>query len=183
MAAHHLGIALDEEVVATSEEPDALTRANPLGKIPTLVLDDGTAVFDSRPIMAELDRMSGGKLYPRNGERRRTAERLEAAADGLCDALVASVYERRMRPAEKVHTPWLDYQMRKAVRALDWLEAEAPALRGRPHGGHFALAAALAYADLRFEALNWRRGRPRLRRFIDRFAETVPGYEALGPRA
>lgn len=182
MAARHLGLPLEAETVATSEEPEALIRANPLGKIPTLLLDDGTALFDSRATMGELDRMSGSGLYPRNKNKRRQAERLEAAADGLCDVLLAQVYERRMRPEEKVHTPWLDYQARKAERAFDWLENDVPALRGKLHGGHFALAAALGYADLRFGDLNWRRGRPRLRRFLKRFGESFADHEALKPQ-
>lgn len=181
MAARHLDLPVDAETVTTGEEPDVLIKANPLGKIPTLTLDDGTALFDSRVIMGELDRMSDHGLYPRNRDRRRAAERLEAAADGLCDALLAQAYERRMRPQEKVHTPWLDYQARKAGRTFDWLESEVPALRGRLHGGHFALAAALGYADLRFAGLNWRRGRPRLRRFVSRFADAFPDHGAYMP--
>ena len=183
MAAHYLDIALDAEITMASQEPDTLIKANPLGKIPTLVLDDGIAVFDSRAIMSELDRISGGKLYPRNKDKRRAAEQLEAAADGLCDAVLTQTYERRMRPEEKVHEPWLDYQRRKVVRALDWLEAELPALRGRPHGGHFALAAALGYLDLRLPDLNWSRGRPRLRRFAARFGDLFADYDRLKPRA
>ncbi|WP_424993638.1 glutathione S-transferase family protein [Oceaniradius stylonematis] len=176
-----LDIALTPKIIATGEAPPELTGANPLGKIPTLVLDDGAAIFDSRAIMGELDRMSGNKLYPRPKDKRRKADILEAASDGLCDVLLAQVYEHRMRPEEKVHTPWLDYQARKAERTFDWLEMEVPALRGRLHGGHFALAAALGYADLRFPELNWRRGRPRLRRFIARFAEAFPDYEVFKP--
>ena len=188
MAAHYLNVALDQDIIltpkmiATQEEPDTLINANPLGKIPTLVLDDGTGIFDSRAIMGELDRMSGGKLFPRNKDKRRQADRLEAAADGLCDALVTQVYERRMRPEEKVHTPWLDYQARKVERALNWLESEVPALRGKLHGGHFALAAALGYADLRFPDLNWRRGRPRLRKFVSRFEEAFGAYGEFKPQ-
>lgn len=181
MAASYLDLPIEAQIVATNEEPSVLVGANPLGKIPTLLLDDDTALFDSRAIMGELDRMAGNRLYPRNREKKRLADLLEAASEGLCDVLLAQVYERRMRPPEKVHTPWLDYQARKAERALDWLENEVPALRGKLHGGHFALAAALAYADLRFSDMNWRRGRPRLRRFLTRFAEAFPAYGELKP--
>ena len=181
MAAHYLEVPLTAEIVSTGEEPSVLIDANPFGKIPTLVLDDGGAVFDSRAIMGELDRISGNALYPRNKDKRRKAELLEAASDGLCDVLLAQIYERRMRPEEKVHTPWLDYQERKAERAFNWLEVEVPALRGRLHGGHFALASALGYADLRFPGLNWRRGRPRLRRFVTRFADAFPDYDGMKP--
>ncbi|MEN0000511.1 MAG: glutathione S-transferase N-terminal domain-containing protein, partial [Pseudomonadota bacterium] len=89
VAAALAGIDLTTEIVATGDEPQNLLNANPLGKIPCLVLDDGMAVFDSRVIVQEIDRLSGKKLIPRNGAKRLDAERLEAAADGLCDALLA----------------------------------------------------------------------------------------------
>lgn len=181
MAAALHDIALECEVVQTSSEPDGLTGANPLGKIPTLVCDDGFAVFDSRAIMAELDRMSGKKLFPRNGDKRREAERLEAAADGLCDALLAQVYEKRMRPEEKVHQEWLDYQARKVTRMLDWLNENGGRVAKLPHGGHLALYAALGYADLRFPNLNWQRGRPKLKRLVARIVANAPQLEALKP--
>ena len=183
MAAHHLGLPLDAVLVNTAEDPAELIQANPLGKIPTLVLDDGTALFDSRAIMLEFDRMSGRRLYPRSPEKRRAADLLEAASDGLCDTLLTQVHERRFRPADKVYSPWLDRQAMKSARALDWLEREVPALRGAPHGGHLALASALGYLDLRFPDLNWRRGRPRLKRFDQRFSALYPDLAGMKPKA
>ena len=183
MAAHHLGLPVETVMVNTAEDPADLIAANPLGKIPTLVLDDGTTIFDSRAIMLEFDRSSGRKLYPRSPDKRRAADTLEAAADGLCDTLLAQAYERRFRPADKIYQPWLDRQAIKSRRALDWLESEAPSLRGAPHGGHFALAAALGYLDLRFSDTNWRRGRPRLKRFDQRFAELYPELAEMKPKA
>lgn len=179
MAAAHCDVALTLQSVVTTDEPSALIAANPMGKIPTLVLDDGFPIFDSRPIMQEIDRLSGKKLYPRNAEKRRLAERLEAAGDGLSDVLVAQVYERRYRPEEKVHQGWLDKQAKKAERSFDWLEAHLTPVRGKLNGGQFAVAAALSYADLRFPQLNWRRGRPKLKRFEQRFAEACDQYKAL----
>ncbi len=126
MAAHHAGISFESVIVNTSAEPADLIQANPLGKIPTLLTDDGKAVFDSRAITQYLNRVSGNKLFPRNAEKRTDAERYEAIADGLCDVLLAHVYERRMRPEEKVHQPWLDLQWRKAERALDLLNEARP---------------------------------------------------------
>lgn len=179
MAAAYAELKIDAVIVNTMDEPEELLSANPLGKIPTLVLDDGEALFDSRAIMQELDRMSGKILYPRNGDKRRIAERLEAAADGLCDALLAQVHERKLRPEEKVHQGVLDRQMGKTIRSLDWLEANVTPVRGKLNGGQFALAAALAYADLRFPDLNWRRGRAKLRKFEQRFADAFPQYGEL----
>ncbi|MGB7432878.1 MAG: glutathione S-transferase family protein [Ahrensia sp.] len=183
MAAKMANIDIQLQVVSTSDEPKALLDANPLGKIPTLVLDDGTAVFDSRTIMSELDRLSGKMIFPRSTAKRGAAERMEAAGDGMCDALLAQVYERRMRPEEKVHQPWIDYQARKVERALDWFEATPTRFGKTPHGGQIALYAALGYADLRFPNLNWGRGRPKLRRFVARFEEIAPDLVAFKPSA
>jgi glutathione S-transferase len=181
MAAAIGQIALDTKTVVTSDEPESLTGANPLGKIPTLICDDGFSVFDSRAIMQELDRLSGKTLYPRYGEKRRTAERLEAAADGLCDALLAQVYERRMRPEEKVHEPWLAYQDRKVERALDWLNDNIGRLGKVANGGQIAVYCAIGYVQLRFPDLDWSRKRPRLKRFIARFEEQHGDVAALKP--
>mgnify|MGYP000403939988 CR=1 FL=1 len=182
MAAAWLDLPIDAETVNTNDEPALLIDNNPLGKIPTLVLDDGTALFDSRAIMQELDRMSGRRLFPRNAQKRMEAERLEALADGICDTLLAQVYEKRFRPAEKVHQPWLDLQARKAGRGLDWLNDNAPRVTTKLTGGQFAVAAMLGYLDLRFADMNWRRGRPKLKRFEDRFAKAFPDYATMRPQ-
>lgn len=182
MAAAWLGLPVEAVTVNTSDEPTDLIDNNPLGKIPTLVLDDGSALFDSRVIMQELDRMSGHKLYPRNAKKRIEAEFLEAIGDGISDTLIAQIYEKRFRPEEKVHQPWLDTQARKMTRGLDWLNENAPRVTTKLTGGQFAVAAMLGYLDLRFGDLNWRRGRPKLKRFEARFAEAFPDYATLKPQ-
>ena len=115
-----------------------------------LLTDEGEAVFDSRAITQYLNRISGGALFPRNAAKRIEAERLEALADGICDCLLAHVYERRSRPEEMVHQPWLDKQWGKAIAALDHLIAAMPKLPRKPTAGHIALRATLGYLDLRF---------------------------------
>lgn len=182
MAAAWLELDIEEVTVSTNDEPALLVENNPLGKIPTLVLDDGTALFDSRVIMQELDRMSGNRLYPRNAQKRIEALRLEAAADGVSDSLIARIYERRFRPEEKVHEPWLEMQTRKTTRGLDWLNENTPRVTSKLTGGQFAVAAMFGYLDLRFPDTNWRRGRAKLKRFETRFAEAFPGYSTLRPQ-
>ncbi len=119
MAAAHAGIPFESVVVTTSAEPDNLVSANPLGKIPTLLTDDGKPVFDSRAIMQYLNRVSGNKLFPRNAEKRTDAERFEAIADGLADVLLAHVYERRMRPEEKcISHGWICNGVRPNVHSI-----------------------------------------------------------------
>jgi len=175
MAAHFAGLAAESVTVDTSADPAELITANPLGKIPVLLTDDGLAVYDSRAIMNFIDRQTRGSLYPRNAVKRTEVDVLEATADGICDCLLAIVYERRARPEEKVHQPWIDRQWRKVERALDHLEANMPRLGKKPHAGHFALAAMLRYIEMRF-AGKWQRGRPKLKRFLTRFEAVFPDY-------
>lgn len=182
MAAQWCGIDAEARVVDTAGQPAELITANPLGKIPVLIGDDGEAVFDSRAITQHLNRLSGGALYPRKADKRLQAERLEALADGICDCLLAHVYERRGRPAEIVHQPWLDKQWSKAVRALDHLEGNLPKLTKKADGGQIALRAALGYLALRFEG-QWERGRPKLKRWAKRFDEKFPALAPLLPHA
>lgn len=180
MAAALAGIDLEPVKVETGSQPEELTSVNPLGKIPTMLLEDGKAVFDSRTITQHLNRMSGGALFPSGFSERQEAEQLEALADGICDCLLAHVYERRMRPAEKVHQPWLDLQWSKATRALDRLEIEPPQLGNTPHIGQIALRACLAYLDLRF-AGQWGNENSKLRSWVAEFDEHFPELKSYLP--
>lgn len=182
MAAQYAGIALEAIVVDTTADPADLIDRNPLGKIPVMVTDEGEAVFDSRVIMQHLNRLSRNKLFPSNAAKRLEAERLEALADGICDCLLAHVYERRYHPAEKVHQPWLDKQWSKVVRGLDALNAAPPRIGAKLTGGQIALAATLGYLSLRFEG-QWERGRPKLKRWLKRFGELHPELAVLLPKA
>lgn len=180
MAAAYAGIALEAVPTDTSAQGAELLAANPLGKIPVLVADDGEAVFDSRVIIQHLNRLSGNGLFPRNPAKRLEAERLEALADGICDCLLAHVYERRSRPEDKVHAPWLDKQWSKVVRALDMLNANPPKLPKKISAGQIALRATIGYMDLRF-AGQWERGHARLKRWAERFDEKFPELKACLP--
>ena len=172
MAAAYANVPVDATVVDTNANPRELLEKNPLGKIPVLITDDG-AIFDSRAITQYLNRVSGGALFPRNPVKRTEAEKLEALADGICDCLLAHVYERRQRPEEKVHQPWLDRQWEKASRALDQLTSSTPDLPKRATAGHMAVRATLAYLDLRFPG-KWEQGRTKLKRWAARFDEKFP---------
>lgn len=181
MAAAYADVALEAAIVDTNAKPPELIDNNPLGKIPVLLTDDGP-VFDSRAITQYLNRVSGNALFPRNPAKRLEAERLEALADGICDCLLAHVYERRFHPEEKIHQPWLDRQWEKVTRALDHLNASPPKLPKKLTAGQIALRATIGYLDLRF-AGQWERGRARLKRWAARFDEKFPDLAALLPRA
>jgi glutathione S-transferase len=180
MAAAYAGIAFDGVVVDTNAQPAELLNANPLGKIPVLITDDGHSIYDSRAIIQYLNRLSANALFPRNQEKRTEVERLEALADGICDCLLAHVYERRSRPENLVHQPWLDKQWSKVVRALDELNAAPPKLGKKTNAGQIALRAALGYIDLRFDG-KWERGRARLKRWVARFDDKFPELKSLAP--
>lgn len=182
MAALYAGLNLEAVRTDTAVEGQQLVDSNPLGKIPTLLPDEGPAIFDSRAIMQFIDRTTGKKLYPRNAARRTEAEVLEALCDGVCDALLVIVYERRYRPEEKVHQEWIDRQWRRVERALDQLDAGLPRTTKSLHGGHFALAAMLGYLALRFDG-KWERGRAKLKNWPAKFEKVFPEYARLKPQA
>ena len=182
MAARIAGVDAAGVLTDTGAAPAELVDNNPLGKIPTLVTDEGRAVYDSRAIMQFLDRSGDKRLYPRNAVKRTEVEVLEALCDGICDCLLAIVYERRFRPAERIHQDWIDKQWAKATRGLDYLEANLPRTTKSLNGGQLALAAMLGYLALRFGG-QWERGRPKLKRWSAKFATSFPELEAMRPHA
>lgn len=175
MAARYAGLSAESVLTDTNGKPQDLIASNPLGKIPTLVTSEGKAIYDSRAIMHFIDRETKGKLYPRNAEKRTEVERLEALCDGICDCLLAIVYEKRFRPPELIHQPWIDRQWEKVARGLDYLNANLPKTGAKLHGGHFALAALLRYIEVRF-AGEWQRGRPKLKNWPQKFEKFFPDY-------
>jgi glutathione S-transferase len=175
VVAHERGLAERIELMpATTSpvEPNAeLVRDNPLAKIPSLILDDGTVLHDSRVIAEYLDQLAGAKLFPPAGDARWTALRQQALADGLLDAAVLIRYERVLRPADKRWPDWIDGQFGKIERTLDAFERETAHLEKDLTIGTIGVACALSYLDFRFGDLNWRASRPRLTSFYAKFSE------------
>lgn len=168
------------EVQATdlNDPADSIRAQNPLGKIPALLLDDGTTYYDSRVILDYLDHLAGGgRIIPREGPARYEALRLEALCDGILDASVLLVYEERYRPVDKRVQSWVDRQADKVARGLAALEAAPTPLTVVPDVGQIALACVLGYRDLRFGGA-WRKDHPNLVAWLDRFAALVPAYVA-----
>lgn len=164
------------EMTDTNDPADSIRRQNPLGKIPALVLEDGLILFDSPVILEYLDAMAGGgRIIPRDGKARWEVLRLHALADGIMDAALLQVYEKRFRPEELQSARWLDYQAEKVTRTLDVLESSPPALTSIPDIGQIGLACALGYLDLRFEG-QWRERYPKLVQWLDDFAAQTPAF-------
>jgi glutathione S-transferase len=157
---------------------------NPLGKVPVLVLDDGSSLFDSRVIVEYIDSVSPvSRLIPEPSRQRIAVKRWEALADGICDAAAAMVIEAR-RPARQQSKDWLDRQRHKIELALGELAKELGE-RAWCNGEAYSLAdiatgCALGYLDLRHPGIDWRGAHPNLVRLSEKlakrpsFAETVP---------
>lgn len=159
--------------VFTPVSPDAdLFASNPLGKIPTLMLDDGTALFDSRVICEYLDSLHAGpKMFPSEGEARWAALTRQALGDGILDAAVGMRYELALREPSRQWPEWIENQRQKYRRSLDALEAEAASLDGALDIGVITSACALGYLDFRYPDEGWRDTRPGLARWYASFSE------------
>ena len=178
IAASLLGLAdkIDVRETDLNDPADSIRVQNPVGKIPALVLEDGTAYYDSRVILEYLDHLAGGgRIIPRETKARFEALRLQALCDGILDACILLVYENRYRPADKQVQIWIDRQAEKVARGLAALEASPPKLDPIPDVGQIALACLLGYRDLRFGG-TWRKDYPRLLAWHDKFAAQVPAF-------
>ncbi|WP_151719077.1 glutathione S-transferase [Gemmobacter serpentinus] len=150
-------------VSGTPVAPDATIIAqNPLGKIPALELDSGEVIYDSRVICRWIDMQAGAGLYGA-GDVEWSVLTLEATADGILDAALLMVYEWRVRPEDRRHSPWVEGQWGKIARALDMLETRWMGLLNGPlNMGQIAVGAALSYLDFRHGDRSWRADHPHL---------------------
>jgi glutathione S-transferase len=156
---------------------------NPLGKVPTLIDDDGNAMFDSRVICEYLDSVAGGgRLFPAPGAARWRALTEQSLADGMTDAALLERYETTLRPPALMWPEWRDGQHDKVVKSLDRLERTAADLAERVDIGTISIGCALAYLDFRFADLGWRDARPRLAAWYATFAKR-PAMAATEPKA
>ena len=183
MTALELGLDDRLELVLTDAwtVTEGLPQDNPLCKVPTLVLDDGTPLFDSPVICEYLNSLAGGTLFPPDGPDRWTALRLQALADGLCDAAIARRLET-LRPESLRSATWIARQQAAMVRALDALEGRIEELSGAVTIGTLAVATVLGYLDLRFAEDQWRVGRPRLAAWFVEVGRR-PSFEVTRPPA
>jgi glutathione S-transferase len=174
VAAHEVGMAdriRTERVVVSANKPNADVMAiNPLNKIPTLVLDNGTLLYDSRVICEYLDTLGGQpKLFPSEGPARWPALRRQALGDGLMETIVLRLGEQN-RPKEAQSESHLASYRLKIATALDRLEAESASPAAAPDIGHIAVACALGHLDFRFAADDWRAGHPALSAWYAEFS-------------
>lgn len=181
LVAYHLGL-MDRITIVnadTADPSDSLRAQNPLGKIPALILDDGQVLYDSRVIVDYLDHLAGGGgVIPVDPAQRFPALTMQALADGVMDAALLQVYEKRWRDEGLRSERWASHQADKVARGL--VAFEASDLSGPLHIGHIALACALGYLDLRFGG-DWRHTHPALVHWLDGFAPANPAFEKTRP--
>lgn len=167
IALHEMGLQDRVKIVRTVAGGTTphweLMKVNPVGKIPTLELEDGTAVYDSPVIIEYLDTLHDGpKLYPTAWPARLTALRRHALGQGMLDNALPLLGEG-FRPAEKQSEPHKELWRAKLRACVDALEQEADDLATTPFTvGHLTIGVALGYLDFRFDAMQWRNGHPKL---------------------
>lgn len=165
--------------VAAMLKPNATIMAdNPLSKIPTLVREDGSTLFDSTVICEYLDDQAAGALFPAQGEARWQALRWNALGDGLLDVLILWRNERERDHPLQALVDAFELKTRSSLKLLD---AEVGLIGSAPFSiGHVTLGCALGYLDYRFESLGWRTLAPRL---ADWFAslQARPSFQSTEP--
>ena len=174
-AAHELGlmdrITLEKVAVTPVSQNDLVAAANPLAKVPTLVLEDGQALFDSRLIVDYLDTLTDRSLAPREGPARWRALTELAQSDGLLDAALLARYETMMRPEPLRWDEWTAGQLGKVRRALDAFEGTERRAGDDLGIADIGVACGLGYLDFRFPGEAWRDGRPRLTAFYETISQ------------
>ena len=183
ITAHELGLVerlnCVRTVAATAKPHAELMKDNPLSKIPTLILDNGTVIYDSPVICEYFDRLADGpKLFPSALSERMTALRRQALGDGFLDFLLLWRNELEREHPSQVHLASFAERRRATLLALD---REAEALASSSFSvGHIAIGCALSYLDFRFAADDWRGGHPRIAAWHATFAKR-PSVRATEP--
>jgi len=171
---------IDSPWLEDSKVPDI----NPLGKIPVLLLDDETPLFDSRVIVEYIDNVTpNNKLFPAPNRERTEVKRWEALADGICDAAATAFLEAK-RPKGQKSADWIKRQHDKIMRSLEFMTEE---LGEKPFcmGTHISMAdiavgTALGYLNFRFADINWQESHANLGKLYAKlmlrpsFTDTAP---------
>ncbi len=153
-----------------------ISQSNPLGKVPRLVMEDGSALYDSRVIAEYLDTLTPVcKLLPPNGRDRADVKVWEALADGVLDAAILVRLEKTLRPQEQQSEAWIDRQMGKVHAGLAVMSdnlGETPFCRGIHYTlADVAVGCCLGWLSFRFPDIAWRDDYPNLSRLFDKLSE------------
>ena len=180
-------IECEFEEDAPSDPATRVPQFNPLGKVPVLVMDDGSALYDSRVIVEYLDSASPvSRLLPDINRERVQVKRWEALADGVCDAVVAVVLEKR-RPSARQDPGWLERQSKKVERGVLTMAEELSDRHwcfGEGYGlADIAVGVALGYLDLRCPEMDWRTTYPNLAAHAEKLFKRPSFRDTLPPPA
>jgi glutathione S-transferase len=183
LAEKKLDYSLELENVWSAET--SIHLSNPLGKVPCLIMEDGSSMYDSRVIAEYLDTLTPVcKLLPPNGRDRADVKVWEALSDGVLDAAILVRLEKTLRPAEQQSAAWIERQMGKVHAGLAVMSAnlgESPFCKGNHYTlADVAVGCTLGWLQFRFPEIGWRSDYANLARLFDKlserasFKETVP---------
>jgi glutathione S-transferase len=183
IVARELNIVL-EEIQTDPWTDENFRRINPLSKIPVLILDDGSAIFDSAVICDYLNEFKNGHFFPkesmwRTGSGRWRAQVLQTLGDGICDAAVVLVREGKL-PEERRNAANMARATAAIVASLDVLERAAAKFTDSPTIGEVTAGCALGYLDFRLPDIDWCATRPTLRDWFESFSK-FPSVLATAP--
>ena len=184
LCVHHLGLEnkVTIENADTSEPNDTLFNQNPVGRIPILLKQDGTSLYDSRVIMDFLERQSDKSLFPEEGDLRDLALTQAALGEGLIDSAILWVYAEKYSGDQPVPELWRSHHLGKIKNGCNYLEQHISKWQPpKPHAGAaITLAACLGYLSFR-NVFNWSRDRPKLTKWYQIVALNLPGFEITAP--
>ena len=175
---HEVNLFENVEIVGVRTNPlgvvEDLVDVSPLGKIPTLVLPDGTTIFDSRVICSYLNSIGKSDLYLAQENLKWSIKTAEANFDGILDAALLMVYEHRYRQDMYQNAEWLENLWKKIERTLDFYNnSSSKILSGSLNMGQISLGCALGYLDYRHNNRNWRAKNQYLRDWFAEFSERL----------
>ena len=186
LAAHHLELRekINLEVADTSDPHDALRGQNPTGRIPVLIEQDGSALYDSRVILEFLERQSHHLLFPETGNLRDLALIQAALAEGLTDYAILWGYADRFSEGQPPPELWRSQHLQKTKRGCDYLEKNICSwISIQPHTvSSITLVACLSYLSFR-NVYNWTNYRPEFLNWYEEIATSLPGFEIIAPDA
>jgi glutathione S-transferase len=182
--AHHLGLADRIEKLPSAANPvtrdQTILPWNPLGKVPTLITDDETVLFDSRVICEYLNHLGNGSFFPSEGDARWRVLTEQSLADGILDAALLTRYEGTARPENLRWTAWTAGQMDKITTGLAHFEKTLEPGSLRIDIGTVTLGCALGYLDFRFDDFGWRGKYPKLATWFETFS-ALPEMQSTKP--
>lgn len=183
MAEKKLDFTFVQENVWSPET--TILQTNPLGKVPCLVMEDGSTLYDSRVIAEYLDTLTPVcKLLPPNGRERAEVKVWEALADGVLDAAVLVRLEQTLRPEQQQSQDWIARQWTKVhagLRAMSENLGDSPFCMGHQYTlADVAVGCALGWLAFRFPEVAWREDYPNLARLFDKLSER-PSFKDTVP--